>query len=64
MEDFCAKTLAVPEMSWMAEHMGDCQACRKLFNEVFDRRRNYAPIGEGMLKLAVGSVGVKVTDRV
>ncbi len=54
MNEFCARTLDVTEMTKMAEHLAACASCRRLFHEVFDQRRNYAPVvinlSQGWLK--------------
>ena len=43
-EAFWAKTLPTPELVRVAEHHTECDQCRAIADEVFMRRRNYAPI--------------------
>lgn len=44
MEKFCARSLEISELASVAEHLEACTDCRELFHEIFQRRRDYAPI--------------------
>jgi hypothetical protein len=44
MEAFCARSLKVAEMSANAEHIADCHACQRLFQETLKRVRGDKPI--------------------
>lgn len=44
MERFCARTLEVSKMAAIGEHLANCPECHKLFHEIFQQRRNYAPV--------------------
>ncbi len=44
MERFCARTLEVLKMAAIGEHLANCSDCHQLFHEIFQKRRNYAPV--------------------
>lgn len=44
MEKFYARTLEVPELTRIAGHLATCAHCRQAFHEVFQQRRDYAPV--------------------
>jgi hypothetical protein len=44
MERFCARTLPVPELTSIAEHLASCKPCRQLFQETFQLKRGNAAV--------------------
>lgn len=44
IEEFCARTLDAPELTAVGGHISLCEQCFQLFQEVFQQRRNHAPI--------------------
>lgn len=44
MNEFCSRTLDVKEMGGTAEHLAVCASCWLLYDQVFDRRRDYEPV--------------------
>lgn len=42
VEGFCARSLAVPERTFVSGHLAGCEACLQLFREVRQSRRKYA----------------------
>jgi hypothetical protein len=44
IEGFCARTLDTAELTAVGGHIAWCEPCFHLFQEVFQRRRNYAPV--------------------
>lgn len=43
-ERFCARTLATKKMAALGTHIAECAACFALHQEVFEQKRNYAPV--------------------
>lgn len=44
MERFCARSLQVPELVSVAEHLASCGTCHNVYKEAFQRRRDYVPV--------------------
>ena len=44
IEGFCARTLNAAELTAVGGHIASCEPCFHLFQEVFQRRRNYATV--------------------
>lgn len=44
VEGFCARTLGTTELTAVGGHIAWCESCFHLFQEVFQRRRNYATV--------------------
>jgi len=43
MREFCAKSLEVPELAEIVEHMEGCSECKELFHDVFQERTGPFP---------------------
>ncbi|MGE0129319.1 MAG: zf-HC2 domain-containing protein [Blastocatellales bacterium] len=44
MQRFCARILEVSKMAAIGEHLANCPECHQIFHEVFQKRRNFAPV--------------------
>lgn len=44
MEQFCARSLAIPELRNIAEHLSECRQCLDLFRRVFRSRHQGVPL--------------------
>src|SRR5258708_28645621 len=43
MRDFCARSLEVPELAEIVEHLEQCNACKELYHDVFQERTGPFP---------------------